>query len=312
MRISVVIPVYNSEQYLTECLDSVVSQTYSDIDIILVDDGSTDSSGRICDSYAATDSRIRVIHTENRGVSMARNKGISESCCDYLCFIDSDDYATPDYIEYLFKLITEDQADISVCQRINRKNRIKENITLTSNQSCMAAFVKDANIDSVVWGKLYKRSLFDGILFPAGKRYEDEYTIYKLIAKAERISIGCGQKYHYRDNPESFMNRPFSDSDYELIEAMSEQKAFIEQRYPDLVSPANARIIYGVNSCAVKMSASGIYREDLLSEMRTLYKAYEKDFLKGKSSFSAKLFSVLASINLKAAMKILHAAGVRK
>ncbi len=312
MRISIVIPVYNSEHYLSECLDSVVSQSYSDIKILLVDDGSTDSSGKICDSYASSDSRIKVIHTENRGVSMARNTGISESDCDYLSFIDSDDYVTPDYIEYMLKLITKDQADIAVCQRMKSTRKHKENKLLTDNQSCMSAFVKDAALDSVVWGKLYKRSLFDGILFPAGKRYEDEFTVYMLIAKAERISIGCGQKYHYRKNLNSFMNRPFSDSDFELIEAMSEQKVFIEQNYPNLVSSANARIIYGVNKCAEKMAAAGIYREDLLSEMKMLYKAYENDFLKGKSSFSAKLFSIVASINLEAAMKLLHASGVDK
>lgn len=311
MKISVVIPVYNSEQYLAECLDSVVSQSYGDISIILTDDGSSDSSGKICDDYAAKDHRIRVIHTENHGVSEARNTGIAESDGDYLCFIDSDDYVAPDYIEYLLKLITDDKADISVCQRMNSRSKIKENKVLTDNKSCMSAFVKTAEIDSVVWGKLYKKSLFDGISFPAGKRYEDEFTIYKLIAGADRISVGCGSKYYYRKNENSFMNRPFSDKDLELIEAMSEQKAFISQNYPELISPANARMIYAANRCAGKMSASGIYQEDLLSELRALYKAYEKDFLKGKSGFFAKLFSMAAFINLKAAMKLLHAAGIR-
>ena len=311
MKISVVIPVYNSEQYLTECLDSVISQSYGDISIILIDDGSADSSGRICDDYAAKDRRIRVIHTGNHGVSAARNTGLSGSDSEFICFIDSDDYVAPDYIEYLYRLIIDDKADISVCQRMNSKSKIKENKIFTDNKSCMSAFVKNAEIDSVVWGKLYKKTLFDGISFPAGKRYEDEFTIYKLIARANRISVGCGSKYYYRKNEKSFMNRPFSDKDLELIEAMSEQKAFIEQNYPELISSANARMIYAANRCAGKMSASGIYQEERLSELRTLYKAYGKDFLKGKSGFSAKMFSIVASINLKAAMKLLHAAGIR-
>ena len=108
------------------------------------------------------------------------------------------------------------------------------------------------------------------------------------------------------------MNRSFSEKDFEWIEAMSEQKAFISENYPDLTSAANARIIYAVNKCAEKMSAAGIYEEDRIKEMRSLYKAYEKDFLKGKSSFSAKLFSVAAYINLKAAMKILRRTGNHK
>ena len=312
MKINVVIPVFNSEQYLSECLDSVVSQTYGDIGIILIDDGSTDSSGKMCDRYASSDPRIRVIHTENHGVSVARNTGIAESDGDYVCFIDSDDYVAPDYVEYLLKLITDHEADISVCQMMDSRRKMLENRILTDNRSCMSAFVKTAEIDSVVWGKLFKRNLFDGVLFPAGKRYEDEFTIYKLIAKADRIAVGCGSKYYYRENDKSFMNSVFSDKDFEWIEAMTEQKCFMEQNYPELTSAANARIIYAVNKCAEKMSAAGVYQEDRIKEMKALYKAYEKDFLRGKSGFSAKMFSIAASINLKAAMKMLHSKGSSK
>ncbi len=312
MKISIVIPVYNSEQYLPECLDSVVSQSYGNISIILIDDGSVDSSGRICDSYASSDPRIRVFHTGNLGTSAARNTGISESDGEYVCFIDSDDHVAPDYVEYLLKLATDHQTDISVCQRFNSRKPPKKNSILTDNQSCMRSFVKTAEIDSVVWGKLYKRSLFDGILFPAGKRYEDEFTIYKLIAKANRIAVGSESKYYYRKNDKSFMNRTFSDRDFEWIEAMSEQKAFIKQNYPDLTSYANARIIYAVNKCAEKMADAGVYPEEHINEMQSLYKAYEKDFLKGKSSFSAKLFSVAAFFNLKSAIKMLRSKRTRE
>lgn len=312
MKVSIIIPVYNSEQFLTECIDSVVSQTYKNISLILIDDGSTDSSGKICDSYASSDPRVRVIHTENQGASQARNTGISESDCDYVCFVDSDDYVAPDYIEYLLNLLEENKADISVCQREGARRKIKENKVFTDNQSCMSAFVKTGEIDSVVWGKLYKRHLFDGVFFPAGKRYEDEFTIYKLIAKVNRIAVGSEAKYHYRKNGNSFMNRSFSEKDFEWIEAMQEQKEFIAQNYPGLISSANARIIYSVNKCAEKMSAAGIYQDDKLQEMQHLYKVYGRDFRKGKSSFSAKLFSVAATINLKTAMKLLHASGARK
>ena len=312
MKISIIIPVYNSAQYLTECLDSVVSQTYDNISLILIDDGSSDSSGKICDSYASNDPRIRIIHTENLGASSARNTGISESDGDYLCFIDSDDHVAPDYIDYLLGLISDNQADISVCQRADARRKIKENKILTNNQDCMRAFVKTGEVDSVVWGKLYKKELFDGVLFPVGKRYEDEFTIYKIIAKAQRIAVGCGSKYYYRKHENSFMNRPFSEKDLEWIESMTEQKEFITQNYPELISSANARIIYAVNKCAEKMSASGSYHEEHIKEMQKLYKAYGKDFLKGNSSFSAKAFSVAASINLKAAMKMLHPSGTRK
>lgn len=312
MKVSIIIPVYNSEQYLTECLNSVVSQTYDSINLILIDDGSSDASGKICDGFASSDPRIRVIHTENQGVSEARNTGIAESSGDYVCFVDSDDYVAPDYIEYLLNLLEDNDTDISVCQREDSRRKVKENKTLTDNKSCMNAFVKTGEIDSVVWGKLYKRHLFDGVFFPAGKRYEDEFTIYKLIAKANKITIGSEPKYHYRKNGNSFMNRSFSEKDFEWIEAMEEQKDFIAQNYPELISPANARIIYSVNKCAEKMSAAGIYHDDKIKEMQHLYRAYEKDFLKGKSSFSAKAFSVAATINLKAAMKLIRVKGARR
>ena len=184
MKISVVIPVYNSERFLPECLDSVVSQSYGDISIILIDDGSDDASGKICDGFASSDPRITVIHTENLGASAARNTGIAASDGDYVCFIDSDDYVAPDYIEYLLKLSKDHQADISVCQRTNGRKTVKETRILNGNQNCMSAFVRSAEIDSVVWGKLYKRTLFEGIFFPEGKRYEDEFTIYKQIGRA--------------------------------------------------------------------------------------------------------------------------------
>ena len=312
MKVSVIIPVYNTEQYLSRCLDSVISQTYDNISIILIDDGSTDSSGKICDSYAALDPRIRVIHTENHGVSMARNTGISEADGDCVCFIDSDDYIASDYVEYLLNLLTNNQADISVCQRLNNKKKEKEDSILTDNENCMRALIKTCEINSVVWGKLYRRHLFKEVSFPVGKRYEDEFTIYKLIAKSNRIAVGYDSKYYYTINENSFMNQPFSKKDFEWIEAMSEQKDFIVQHYPDLISSANARIIYAVNKCAVKMSSAGEYSEDLIKVMRDYYKAYELDFIKGKSCLSAKAFSVAAFINVRAAMKLLHFAGLHK
>ena len=152
----------------------------------------------------------------------------------------------------------------------------------------MRALIRSGELDSTVWGKLFKRDLFDGVLFPLGKRYEDEFTIYKIVAKANRIAIGCEPKYYYRNNDMSFMNRAFSEKDLEWIEAMTEQKSFISQNYPVLVSSANARIIFAVNKCAEKMAKAGTYNDIIIKEMRSLYKAYEKDFLKGKAAFPQK------------------------
>ena len=190
--ISVVVPIYNVEAYLKECIDSIVAQTYRDIEIILVDDGSTDHCGQICDSYQ--DSRIRVFHNENYGLSATRNFGIKKSRGEYIYFIDSDDWIDPFVLEEAVKNIGN--ADI-LC--FGSKN---------ANYSGYEALLAHINgeISNVVWNKLYKRHCFDDIRFPDGRLMEDTATTYKLLYQAKRVSCIEFNGYHYREREGSISN----------------------------------------------------------------------------------------------------------
>ena len=160
--ISVIVPVYNVEKYLNKCVDSIIHQTFTNLEIILVDDGSTDKSGPFCEKYAALDQRVKVIHKTNGGLSDARNKGIEKATGDFVTFIDSDDFIELDMIEYLYRLLCQAEADISVCQRneieegSNRKKAhliVKYEI-IVGNKNCMKAFFECPGIDTIAWGKL--------------------------------------------------------------------------------------------------------------------------------------------------------------
>ena len=205
--ISVIIPVYNTEKYLEQCLDSVAAQTYSNLEIILVDDGSTDGSGKICDLFAARDERVKVIHKENGGVSEARNAGIGISTGRYISFIDSDDFMYPDLIRKLYERITETSADLCICGRDLRDtdgnvvwvDRVDD---IEGPVSAYDVLTKRLFIETgywcVVWNKLYDRKLFDGIVFKEHGGAEDFYALCEIYRKDPKISTVKDLLYYYR------------------------------------------------------------------------------------------------------------------
>ena len=235
-KISIVVPVYNVEQYLEQCISQIINQTYVSLEIILVDDGSTDNSGRICDEFVKKDTRIKVIHKENGGLSDARNVGIKYATGEYIGFIDSDDYPEITMYEKLYSLVQKYSVDISVCSMyrdINCKKEIYEEDVL-SRREVFKEMAQCGKIESHAWNKLYKRSLFDGIEYPIGKTYEDIYTTYKVIDKVDRVAYTAEQLYFYRDNPESISNQRFKKSDLYLVDASIEFYRFLEENYPDI------------------------------------------------------------------------------
>lgn len=217
--ISVIIPVYNVENYLSRCVDSIINQTYSNLEIILVDDGSTDSSGVMCDEYKKKDKRITVIHQENGGLSQARNSGMKVMNGKYVTFVDSDDYISKDYIEYLFKLIVRYKADISICLHRNfyedgtlekKKKNKRKSIVLFSGQDAVIDLCYQKHIPNSAWGKLYKSKLFRNVVYPVGKLYEDLGTTYKLFLKSNRVVFSPKEKYYYFQRRDSIMHFKFS------------------------------------------------------------------------------------------------------
>lgn len=186
--ISVIVPVYNVEPYLKKCLDSIVNQTYEDLEILVIDDGSTDKSGQICDEYAEWDERVRVFHTDNKGLSAARNLGLKEAKGEWIEFVDSDDWVDRDYCKLPLELANIHNADLIIfrfrkIRGINRRWRIKPGKKTT--EDALRLIHEEASV--VVWNKLFRRSLFNGISFPIGKLYEDNAVTHQLIHKATSI-----------------------------------------------------------------------------------------------------------------------------
>jgi glycosyltransferase involved in cell wall biosynthesis len=214
--ISVIIPIYNVEQYLRRCLDSIVNQTYTNLEIILVDDGSPDKSPQICDEYASRDNRIIVIHKENGGLSDARNAGLDICKGEFISFVDSDDWVSQDYINELYSSIKNSHADIAIVNhthvtdnfKINTESNQNYTIKLFSKQQALFKLIAKQHQPFVVsWGKLYRKELFNNIRFPVGKYHEDEFTSHFLINRASKIAYSSKILYFYYQRPNSITNQ---------------------------------------------------------------------------------------------------------
>ncbi|MBO4894987.1 MAG: glycosyltransferase [Clostridia bacterium] len=212
-KISIIIPVYKVEKYLQRCLDSVISQTYKNLEIILVDDGSPDNCGRICDEYAEKDDRIRVIHQENGGLSAARNAGLDIAIGDYIGFVDSDDYVARDMYEKLYNVLIENDADEAICnyEFIDEfENELKYYSPIKDEVLSGAEAIIKLNYEYhwyylVAWNKLYKKSVFEGERFPVGKVCEDNFIVHKLFYKCRKIVTLSEKLYFYTQRKDSIM-----------------------------------------------------------------------------------------------------------
>ena len=206
--ISVIVPVYNVEPYLRKCLDSIINQTYKDMEILIVDDGSTDGSGDICDEYK-TDKRVRVFHTENRGLSCARNVGLDNAKGDWIGFVDSDDWIEPEMYELLLKGAEETGADIVECgvfvEFKARTIQIPAIQDIVCETDAIEALIR-RKIKNQVWNKTWKADCYTDIRFPEGCNYEDISTVYKIVQKARVTGIN-GNYYHWRQRASSISHR---------------------------------------------------------------------------------------------------------
>lgn len=226
--VSVVVPVYNVEKYLEHCVESIVKQTYLNIEVILVDDGSTDSSGKLCDSLANRDARIKVIHKSNGGLSDARNRAIDEARGEYLYFVDSDDYIPLDSIEYLLKKLKDSDSDIAIggmltTSKLDESVIKKETYTLfLNNKEAVKELFYGSYYTTSASAKLYKASLFNGIRYPYGKLNEDLFTTYKLLNRAEKVACSDKTVYYYYHRPGSIMNSAFNERKLDVVRALDQ------------------------------------------------------------------------------------------
>lgn len=250
-KISVVIPVYNVEKYLSECLDSVVNQTYKNLQIILVDDGSTDFSGKICDVYAEKDNRITVVHQKNAGAGAAKNTGLDLVKGEYFSIIDSDDYIELDMYEKMVNSLEKYNADIVQClfrnvfvnDSFDRKYKIKSNYpkVLTSKR-----FLKEYLYDwkyAIFANKVFKSSLLKDIRFPVGRKIDDEFFTYKLVCNAKKVVNIDNILYNYRMRKTSVMNENNSDRlIYDRIDCFIERYNYVSDIYPSLKKKYNLKL----------------------------------------------------------------------
>lgn len=202
-KISVIVPVYNAQHYLEKCLDSITGQSYRNLEIILVDDGSKDKSGEICDRYAAADGRIKVIHRENGGISAARNSGLNIATGEYYGFADSDDWMESDMYQFLQNDLTSTGADIAVCGFFRTFDKFEEPNDRSHTRRVMKRaealdwLLQDRLLQNYYWCKLYKRELFNGIRMPEGRTFEDAFTQHLIFEKARKVVLHNIPKYHY-------------------------------------------------------------------------------------------------------------------
>ena len=277
--ISVIIPIYNVEPYLRRCLDSVVGQTYRNLEIICVDDGSPDGCGVICEEYAAKDDRIRVIHKENGGLSSARNAGIDIARGKYISFIDSDDSVAPDMIEYLYCLLKKYEADISICLHyIVRGERRWKSYDLVEEEAvgskeCLKRLLYNDGVDTSAWAKLYKKEIFEEIRFPEGKLFEDAGTMYRTFLAAERIALGTEAKYFYMLRENSTVSTAFNRRKFDMLEMTDRMAEDVVAVYPDLKKAALRRRVYARFSTLNQMIHAGPELEPERREMISFIKA---------------------------------------
>lgn len=248
--ISVIVPIYKVEKYINRCIDSIISQTYKNLEVILVDDGSPDMCPQICDSYTQKDSRIKVLHKRNGGLSSARNAGTNLAKGKYITFIDSDDWVNKDFIHCLYKLIIQFKAQMSIvamekvyADEKSKKNNcvsLAEHIFVLNRIEAMEAMLYQKKFDTSAWGKLYSIQMVKKNLFPEGRLHEDDYTTYKFIDSSTFIGYCDIPMYYYYQRPESIMTNKSLDNLDELY-AVDELYDFIYAKYPSLLPAALSR-----------------------------------------------------------------------
>ncbi|MBE5821327.1 MAG: glycosyltransferase [Clostridiales bacterium] len=291
--ITVIVPVYNVEKYIRNCIESIINQTYSNLEIILVDDGSLDSSPQIIDEYAKKDKRIRVIHKENGGVSSARNAGLKIASGEYITFVDSDDTINSKIYEILYNLIKKYDTEITMCEAIKvyedeegkiiipelEENDIQEKV-LNSGEA-IKLMIMDGNIGNFACTKLFKKELFNNITFPDGKVYEDAGTTYKVVHNANKIVYTNLKLYNYFYGRIGSITSTFTEKKIlDSLEAYFEQYLFILNNYPEIKQYANITWVRMYTSAMEKICMNNYIdlwdREDVIEKYEYFKKAIDE------------------------------------
>lgn len=256
--ISVIVPVYRVEKYLDRCLVSLTGQTYENIEILLVDDGSPDGSGAICDAWAQKDERVQVIHQENAGGGAARNAALDRARGEIFAFVDSDDYIAPDMFCHLYSLL-ETGADIAECAYLETTDddaHFPEGEGTTSEytpEQAMSCHIADTHFRQLIWNKLYRKAVVADTRFPVGTKIDDEYFTYQLLGRAKKLVRSDKICYAYRQQANSVMHQGYSLKQVEALEAKRQRLDWLGQNMPNLTEQAKEELIL---NCVYAMQGS--------------------------------------------------------
>lgn len=285
--ISVIIPVYKVEKYLDKCIESVINQTYKNLEIILVDDGSPDSCPKMCDEWSKKDKRIKVIHKKNGGLSDARNAGIDIAMGAFYTFIDSDDYVELNYVQFLYDLMTENNADLSMGKQYVRYpdktiNTGTGELYVLESHDTLEKMLYSEDFDVSAWAKLYKKELFDSIRYPKGRLFEDSATTYKLIDKANKIVLKSAPIYNYIIRNDSITNEAFNEKKFDLIKSTEEMCNYISQKYKDLDRGCKRRIMYAYLSTLTQLLKCKRINKEYQNKLMKYIKENRREVLEDK------------------------------
>lgn len=275
--VSIIIPVHNVEKYLLKCLKSIQLQTYSTFEVILVDDGSTDHSGDICDDFVKKDTRFACYHRLNEGVAAARNFGLENASGELIMFVDSDDWVSPNIISVLEKVLREQKADIVACESYYVRGEKKNNPNLTgmvtnlNRIDALNLLISDRVFRSRLWGRLYKAKVWENISFPVGKTYEDVSTLYKTYLQANKFSFVHQALYYYNQRDGSIVHPNDYKSLFPLLEARESRFQGLSQNYPELTDNLKGSVISAALDILRKAAKSNTFpQEDELSQINTV------------------------------------------
>ena len=310
--ITVIIPVYNVEKYLPKCVESVVNQTYKELEIILVDDGATDKSGMLCDECAKNDARIKVIHKPNGGLSSARNAALDIFKGEYVTYIDSDDHITDDYVAYLYKVLNENDADVSMCQLKKIYNDSEgldmagEQIAVLSGSEAIENYLYQRSFTASAHCKLYKRFIFDDLRYPEGYYYEDMAIICKIMDRTKRVVVSNQQKYYYIQRNDSIMGESFNPKKMQRIEVANWVRDFIILKYPQIKKAADARCFLAATQTFREVPLKAEYNDNI----RVIWEEIKRDRFKVLTDSRAKLSHRVIALSTYAGKRCLKLLGI--
>ena len=263
--ISVIVPIYNVEKYLERCVESIVNQTYKKLEIILVDDGSTDSSSEICDKWGRIDSRIVVVHQINMGSPAAKNTGLKKASGDYIAFVDADDYLATDMYQIMVDQMITQAADIVICG-VNWVEENGEILRIESaskktlnNYSALNELLNNSSVKEQVWDKLYRREVVDDIWFVENKKIDDVFWTYRVIGNANTIEVVQSPLYYYLQREDSVMGRGYRSFWIQTIEAYQIRCEYIKKEFPSLY---NSSLLNYLGTCMYHLQKALYHHND--------------------------------------------------